>query len=195
MTVVKCDKGHYYDESKYEKCPHCENGLKHINKELYIDDLSNEETRPLPEKGNDENKTVSLEIGIPLTESDGKTIGIYSFNRGTKLVTGWLVCTKGQSRGRDYKLYHGWNKIGRSIEMDIYVADDKSVSADNQASIVFDDKSNKFYIVNQQGSLTYLNNESLMGTMELKDGDCISMGSTEFVFVAFCKEERGWKEK
>ena len=38
MAVVKCSQGHYYDDSKFDECPHCKNGLEHIKKESYVDD-------------------------------------------------------------------------------------------------------------------------------------------------------------
>lgn len=187
MAVVRCEKGHYYDNVKYDECPHCKNGLEKIKKECYADDLSKLED-------------VTIPLNIPeldkqIDNSGGKTIGVYNFETGTKLIVGWLVCTKGLSRGRDYKLFHGWNRIGRSARMDIYIPEDKKISADNHVAIVFDDKKDTFHIINQQGSLVYLNDESITETRVLKTGDKIVVGDTELIFIAFCTEERGWKEE
>lgn len=78
--------------------------------------------------------------------------------------------------------------------MDVYISDDPGVSLQNQAAIVFDDKKTKFYLVNEQSSLTYLNGVHTAGSIEIKTGDKISMGNTELIFIAFCTEERKWEE-
>ena len=123
---------------------------------------------------------------------EDKTVAVYPTESGNKLVVGWLVCTKGLGKGRDYKLYHGWNRIGRGIGMDIYLPDDKKISSDNQIAVVFDDRKSEFHIVNQMGSLTYLNGKNITETYLLNTGDVITMGDTELVFVAFCTEGRKW---
>ena len=37
MGVVRCVKGHYYDDVKFSECPHCKNGLNKVRKETYAD--------------------------------------------------------------------------------------------------------------------------------------------------------------
>ena len=194
MAVIKCSQGHYYDDSKFDECPHCKNGLEKKKKESYVDDLEKLKTQIGVKKPEDDEKTVCLEIGAGENIDTDKTIGFYNFESGTELVTGWLVSMKGPSRGRDYKLFHGWNRIGRGSDMDVYISDDRSISLQNQASIVFDDKKSKFYLVNEESSLTYLNGVHTAGSTEIKTGDKISMGNTELIFIAFCTEERKWEE-
>lgn len=196
MAVVRCEDGHYYDNVKFKECPHCKNGLNHVKKEDYVDDIEKLKTkmqcsRPLEDVN--EEATVSLEAFSSKKPEEEKTVGFYNFEDGTEFVTGWLVCVKGPARGRDYRLFHGWNRIGRGSDMDVYIPEDAKLSSAKQAAVVFDDKEEKFYLVNEEGSLTYLNDRHSTGSVELRSGDCISMGDTKLIFIAFCTEERRWE--
>lgn len=189
MAIRKCSNGHHYDDSKFDECPLC----KDTNS--LLDYMEYDETVALPYiEIDDYDETVDFHIKSG-NDDDEKTIGLFSFESGTELITGWLVCIGGLARGKDYKLFHGWNKIGRNISMDIYIPEDKKISRDSHAGIVFDEKSNKFYLVNQNGTLTYLNGKLLPGTSEIVNGDRITMGDSDFIFIAFCTEERRWDEE
>lgn len=198
MAVVQCSNGHYYDDSKYNECPHCKNGLKKIKSETFRDNLDELKTQGIfVAGGNDDNgdATVNLLIGDGEEDNEGRTVGLYNFEDGTKLVVGWLVCVHGVCRGRDYRIFHGWNKVGRGMSMDIYIPEDKKISAENQAAIIFDDKSGKFYCSNDYGNLTYLNGVHLTKTEILNSGDEIAMGDNKFIFIAFCTEDRKWQDE
>lgn len=194
MAVIRCKNGHYYDDEKYKECPHCESGLEKNDKQSYYDDISDAVTIAGSQYFGESRGNNDITVKLPFDNYvDGdKTVAKYPTESGNKLVVGWLVCTKGLGKGRDYKLYHGWNRIGRGINMDIYLPDDKKVSADSQIAIVFDDRKSEFHIVNQMGSLTYLNDKNVTETQVLTTGDVITMGDTELVFIAFCTEERKW---
>lgn len=195
MAVVRCDKGHYYDDVKFNECPHCKDGLNKIRKETYKDDIEKLKTEALETRELDNEKTMPIQIETEAAANSDKTIGVYSMEMGTELLTGWLVCIKGPARGRDYKVYHGWNRIGRDYSMGICIPEDKSISAHNQAAIVFDNRYTKFYIVNEEGSLTYLNNNHVLESTEIKTGDLIKIGESELIFIAFCTEERKWESE
>lgn len=64
---------------------------------------------------------IYLQTGKEKIEANdyGRTIGYYSPVRGNDYVTGWLVCVKGPEKGRDYRLHHGFNRLGRSMDMDV----------------------------------------------------------------------------
>lgn len=197
MAIVKCEKGHYYDDVKYKKCPHCETGLKHIKKELHVDDLNEMMTLYIADGKTDarisSHMTVNIEDNVQ--EKDEMTVGIYSFSNGTKPLAGWLVCIAGPAKGRDYRLFYGWNKIGRKSSMDVYISEDEKISRDNHAAIIFDEKTGMFHLVNGQGALTYLNGEHVMNSNLLEDGDKISMGNSDFIFIVFCKGDRKWEKE
>lgn len=57
---------------------------------------------------------------------------------GIDPVVGWLVCIKGPSRGRDYRIRSGRNGIGRSDAMDVPIAGDDTVSRENHAFLVYE---------------------------------------------------------
>lgn len=201
MAVIKCENGHYYDDKKYDKCPHCEKGLAKIRKETYVDDLNNVKTQGIEyyDKTADEPLSTRKNTDITIAEEqlaagkEGATIGIHNIKDGTGLVAGWLVGIKGKYRGRDYKIYGGWNKIGRGIDMDIYLPDDMKISAAEHAAIVFDNKNCDFYLISRRGNLTYLNGELSTDSSKIKTGDQIGIGDSLFIFIAFCTEERKWE--
>lgn len=189
MTLVKCDNGHYYEDSEYDECPVC-SGNGCVKRMLDYD-----ETVAIPNIDIDDyDTTVDFDIDNNNCSDEDKTIGAFSFEVGTELITGWLVCVRGLARGKDFRVYHGWNWIGRSIDMDIYIPDDKNICRDRHAAIVFDEKCSKFHLVNQNGAPTYKNGASVIDASELVNGDRIKLGNSEFIFIAFCTEERKWED-
>ena len=116
MAIRKCINGHHYDDRKFDKCPLC----KDISS--LLDFMDYDETVALPHlEIDDYDETVDFHIESGNNENEEKTVGLFSFETGSQLVAGWIVCTGGPARGKDYRLYHGWNRIGRNISMDIYI--------------------------------------------------------------------------
>lgn len=196
MAIVKCGKGHFYDNSKFSQCPYC--GIIEPD-----DDVTVCLVPPTDQSVDD--KTVALRTD-PLSEGnvqntenivddDDKTVRFYEEQKGVDLIVGWLVCVSGMERGRDYRLHQGFNRIGRDYKMDIPVMDDKSLGREPVCAVVYDDRTNKFFAVQQQGSLAYLNGQVLQGAVEIKTGDIISAGKSLFEFVAFCREGRTWENE
>lgn len=124
---------------------------------------------------------------------DSKTVGFYQKKIGIDPVVGWLVCLQGPERGRDYRIHAGQNFIGRSYEMDIIVSDDEQVSRERHCAIIFDPSGNEFYLVPGQGTQTTLNNNLLIDSAALKEGDRIQAGGSTFVFVPFSQEGHTWQ--
>lgn len=193
MAIVKCSKGHFYDNAKFSQCPYC--GIMAPDDDVTVS-LASQANRSA------DDKTVALrpaslsEGNMQNTESmadeDDKTVRFYEEQKGIDLIVGWLVCVSGMERGRDYRLHQGFNRIGRDYKMDIPVMDDKSLGREPVCAVVYDDRTNKFFAVQQQGNMAYLNGEVLQGAVELKTGDIISAGKSRFEFVAFCREGRTW---
>ncbi len=130
-----------------------------------------------------------------LGEDDDKTISFWDFG-SSKLpaVTGWLVGLTGEDTGKDFRLHTGKNFIGRSINMDVVLSDDKQVSREKHCSITYDPKSNKFFVSGEHGNTIYLNGAVMEGIREIRDGDILTVGMTELAFVPYCKEERTWEK-
>lgn len=181
MAVVKCKAGHFYDDTKYSTCPHCSNGLKVMKKEAFEDDL-------------DEERTIAVFHNEPadkINDDREMTIGAYHEVTGNKLLAGWLVAIEGPEKGRDYRIYPGWNKIGRNLDHDIYLGGDRTISRDEEASVIYEPRSSAFYFKGFPGTCIYRNKKKT-DTDKLESGDVIEIGESRLVFIPFCTEERKW---
>lgn len=197
MAVVRCGQGHYYDDEKFSRCPHCG-----IFKNLKLDDGPETEndgkTVAYPSQPLSSGplcQTVDLESVNNLPADDQKTVGYYSAQRGNEYVTGWLVCVKGAEKGRDYRLHHGFNRIGRSYGMSVCIVDDIHISRETHCAIVYDDRSNSFSLVPSGGNLVYMGGNTITSPVGLSTGDVIGIGDSEFEFIAFCREGRAWEKE
>ena len=180
MAVVRCDKGHFYDDGRFRSCPHCEDSGDSMGGALTV--TGAEELRRNAAK----RRLVNFN-----SQDDGKTIGIFKEIHGWDPVTGWLVCVNGPEKGRDYRLHAGRNLLGRAPHMDISIADDQEISREHHCSVLYDPKSRVFLLAPGSSS-TYLNSRVITESMPLKASDVIHAGSSEFIFIPFCGEERSW---
>ena len=183
MAISQCSNGHFYDDIKYSTCPHCGGSMTSDK--------------------NEDPKTVAMYPGVISEEPparnrivaksrDEVTVGIYTSRMDSDPVVGWLVGLSGSERGRDYRLHTGRNFIGRSLKMDVSLADDPLVSRDNHFSILFDPENVVFYIAPGEGTNTYVNDDLLRDPTGVTEGDRIRAGDTELVFIAYCKGDRKW---
>lgn len=193
MAIIKCPGGHHYDNNKFNKCPYCAEDEVLPIEEFRPEDF--EKTVGLPLHGDLYEETVALGGESGVKDDNEKTIGLHSFSTGTELITGWIVCVKGPPRGKDYGLYHGKNRMGRGLDMDIYIPDDRAISRDEHATIVYEEHNNEFFLVNCRGSSTLLNGMPTEEVNRLESGDMITMGESDFVFIPFCTEDRKWEEE
>lgn len=204
MPVVRCPQGHFYDNQRFSSCPHCgisigprEGGpeeKKGEKKQKSFFGWMDREKRQAPEQASD--KTVALcEEPVIGREDDQKTVGYYSGAKGNDYVTGWLVCVSGPEKGRDYRLHHGFNRIGRDAGMDVQVMDDPAITRKNHCSVVYDERGRRFSVVPSSGTLTYYNNRLLTKSEILATGDEIKIGESTFVFIPFCGEDRVWERE
>ncbi len=205
MAIIRCVKGHYYDTAKYEECPTCRNLEKRTARFLRelgpgqpgeADNSMDEEvTRPLLNYGG---QTVSIGGKGPSVngggiDDDPVTVALFSRSAGTGVVTGWLVCVEGPLKGKDFRIRHGMNQVGTSMDSDICLGGAEKVSLKKHCCFVYDEKSNRFFLVNAGGSLVYLNREQVAVPQQIKLGDQISIGNCTFEFVPFCRDGHFWK--
>lgn len=114
---------------------------------------------------------------------------------GFSPVVGWLVCTDGPDRGRDYRIHAGYNSIGRASHMDICITGDLKISREKHAMIAFDPDEKLFYFGPVDGkNLVKLNNKLVMMPKELHAYDVLMIGSSQFAFVPFCGEKFSWED-
>ncbi len=141
---------------------------------------------------------------FPQEEDDVKTIGIFApsmmANEGKESavepVVGWLVCIKGDSFGRSMPLKSGKNFIGRDISNDVIIPDDKSISRQCHAILVYDPRSHEYLV--QPGisrELFYLNNKVVLEVKEIHARDILSIGKTDLMFVPFCGDDFTWEDQ
>lgn len=188
--MIKCAAGHYYNGTRFASCPYCNNvsdkyaeERKRVTVAMPANNLSVEEVAKLVSSGGKE-KT-----------DEARTIGIFSSLKGNDYVTGWLVCIAGSEYGRDFRLHHGFNRLGRRASMDVVLSNDELISEDTHCQVVYEDKANVFYLVPVKGNLVYLNGTAVFEAVRIKTGDKIEVGETILQFITFCEGERRWEEK
>lgn len=184
MAIVKCKKGHFYDNLKHSSCPAC------------IDESSmNDE--PTVASGlfdfnfEGESQTERFDENI---DAEQNTIPLYMLENESNPVTGWLVSISGNTKGKSYEIYDGRNFIGRNMSMDIVFDSDKTVSGENHFSIVFDKKNNTFYVL-PGNAFVSVNENAVSSPCLISENDIISFGNNKLVFIPYCKEGRNWNEK
>ena len=142
--------------------------------------IGNTVNSPMPEMmiGGEDDKTISF--------------GFFGMTQ-LKPVTGWLICMNGSEKGKDFRLHADKNFVGRSTNMDVVLIDDKKIARDKHCSVVYDPRSNLFFASAEGGNLTYVNGEIISTPIDLKEGDIITIGDTDLLFVRFCKGGRSWE--
>lgn len=193
MSIVRCPKGHFFDNEKYDSCPNC---VESKRPEWQLED---EKTVSLNAFGKEMMKPVYLtseelpKQSVKGTWDSEKTVALSGYD-AKELIVGWLVCVCGEMRGRDYRLYAGFNRIGKEIGSDICIQD-KEISGESHCSVVYDEKGGTFYLVPGKGTITFLNEKSVQEAVKLQEGDQIGIGKSILEFVPFCKGEHTWKTR
>lgn len=179
MDMKQCSAGHFYDASKYASCPYCGEAPR---------------ANAVPFTGSPNagiGETVPIYQPDPVYDPAGQeTIAIIEeFDP----IVGWLVCVEGPDKGADFGIHNQVNYIGRDSSMDINIANDPTVSRERQISLVYDQRSRKFYVGMTGGaSIVRLNSVPLIATTEIKLGDKLEVGRTVLMFVPLCGEAFDW---
>lgn len=191
-----CPNGHYFDSDRYPQCPYCK------APDSTLPPVGSSEvgaTVPLPKDylqnavPSAASAPSSAPSAAPVQEME-KTMRLTPEDMEIDPVTGWLVCTEGPDKGKDYRLHSGNNFVGRSGKMDV-VLSGKYVSAENHFCISYDKRHDKYFASMGIGQeMVYLNEEPLAGTnfIQLKKGDLIEVGKTKLMFIPLCGEDFHW---
>ena len=110
-----------------------------------------------------------------------------------KPVIGWLVCLEGEQIGRDFRVIMEKNFIGKTDDMHIKILGDDKIAERNHGIIAYDPLNRKTTLVPASGAMT-LNYERILNPVQLNGGEMITIGSSHFKFILFCKEHVVWKE-
>lgn len=99
-------------------------------------------------------------------------------------AVGWLMCTQGPDRGRDFRLVAGDNAIGRADDMPVCLAGDSAVQRQQHAVVEYD-AARRFFVLRPGAGrgLAYLNGQELKTAVPLKAQDRIELGTSTLVFV------------
>lgn len=208
-NLVQCPNGHFYDADQFAECPHCGNYTMDAGGSSFYGEATvaldtgigagNDTTEGITDTFS---ANIPNPVNIPKPGPDDmeKTVGIGDYfndvaNKHIEPVVGWLVCIKGDSMGTSYELKAGKNFIGRSsLENDIVLKGDQSISREKHAIIVYDPRSKCFLA--QPGmsrELFYLNNKAVLQITEMEARDIIAVGKTELMFIPFCGPDFSWE--
>lgn len=190
MAIVKCINNHYYDNENYKSCPYCAKESELFTPE---DDMNEQKTSFMYSDiyDDDDEGQITEAYGDSVSEFD-KTIGIFDDYAQNRLTVGWIVCVKGVGKGISYPIYSGRNMAGRSIDMDIVLADDMMITRENHFSIVYDPKTICFFVVPGAGYVYLNDGELIKEAVILTDGDKLTVGNSDYIFIQFCREGREW---
>ncbi len=184
-----CDSGHFYPSSN-DSCPYCNKQKNNPNK-----DNSGDKTVVIEDNSGDDktviiNPTIDMggETSIPDNENTDKTV-IFSPKKGDKTpkqsnirkLVGWIVSYTLNENGMDFRLYEGKNTVGRGMDCNIRITEDKLLSSEH-ATFLY--RGDSIYIRDEMASNpSFINEEELMpgATVKLKDGDIIMIGENQYL--------------
>lgn len=114
-------------------------------------------------------------------------------NKVSTPCVGWLIALGGEHIGTDFRLKVGKNFIGRGANMDVALTEDKSVSRDKHAIVVYEPKAHLYLVQpGESSSLVYRNNEVVLSPVKLEAYDMITVGDVNLLFIPLCGERFNW---
>ena len=202
MKLKKCSNNHYYNENTNEFCPHCPVPPILIEAQLPIIESTSElrsaqeyvpETPVFRPAAPAAVPIASEGSELPTTD-DQKTVAVWDAPSGTEPVVGWIICVKGSYFGQSFVLKTGNNSVGRSMDMDIPLAQENTISRNRHCTITFEPEKQEFFIQpGESTGLIYLNGEVVMTVTRLIERDAVRIGNCEFVFYPLCGDKFNWK--
>lgn len=216
MNLTQCENGHYYDGDKFSSCPHCKGGATSSSEEsvtISYDNAAN--TVPntasgtamptIQEVTGGQTGATSASVKLftaptapiiqSLDDSTPKTVRLYESDMEIEPVVGWLVALSGNAKGKSYMLKAGPNFIGRDTTMNVSITEDKTVSRNKHAVIIYDPKSRKFFALpGESRALFYVNDEVVLNNVEVEDRQIVTVGETKLMLVAFCNAGFAWED-
>ena len=111
-------------------------------------------------------------------------------------VVGWLAIVSGPGAGGFVRLGYGMNSIGRAADQRCQLDfGDEKISRQSHASISYDPRGRKFYLLHGGGqNLTYIAETPVLQPMELIGGEFITLGNTTLRFVRLCGPEFDYQD-
>ncbi len=108
---------------------------------------------------------------------------------------GWLVALGGEHIGASFSLKVGKNFIGRGTNMDVALTNEKSVSRERHAIVIYEPRESIFLVQpGESSNLTYRNNKVVLMPVQLEAYDTITVGDVNLLFMPLCGERFHWGE-
>ncbi len=108
---------------------------------------------------------------------------------------GWLVALGGAHIGASFTLKVGKNFIGRGTDMDVALTEEKSVSRERHAVVIYEPRESIFLVQpGESSSLTYRNNKVVLMPIQLEAYDTITVGDVSLLFMPLCGKRFQWGE-
>lgn len=162
-----------------------------------------EPTLPLPETvsgDGDTDHTVAyfdevFSNAAPASAAHGYVAQNHAANKVSTPCVGWLIAIGGNHIGTDFRLKVGKNFIGRNQNMDIALTEDKSVSRDRHAIVVYEPKEHLYLVQpGESSSLVYKNNKVVLGPEPLEAYDMVTVGEINLLFMPLCGSRFNWSD-
>lgn len=210
MKFKRCEFGHYYDPSKYDRCPHCFARSSGVEAEYTV------AKRPVDERVMQAYDLDDYDAPAPSPRAaaaapaapvapaapasmpeaeDSVTVARLARDTGINPPVGWLVQITGANKGKAYEVHAERNTIGRSSAMDICLKGDLGVSRDTNGVLSYNPRNRSFHLIPGEGkAILYVNGQELLSPQELNAYDCIEISETALLFVPLCGERFAWED-
>ena len=203
MSMVQCKNGHFYDSCRNAECPYCaSSGSAGITRPLSGAPEAPAFPKTAPVLRTAASATApaahaapqAISKTVPLYDPQAdKTVALQVNDKGIDPVRGWLVCTGGEKKGKDFRIHSERNFIGRARSNDICLDFDESISREPNAVLTYDAHKNQFWLQTGDGkSNVYVNDAILLMPVALQPYDAITIGRTTLTFLPFCGERFQW---
>lgn len=135
---------------------------------------------------------VSSDNGKHVSKTDARA---HKTNVVSTPCVGWLVALGGEHIGVSFSLKVGKNFIGRGTNMDVALTDEKSVSRERHAIVIYEPRESIFLVQpGESSNLTYRNNKVVLMPIQLEAYDTITVGDVNLLFMPLCGERFNWGE-
>ena len=113
----------------------------------------------------------------------------------SSLTVGWFVCIKGKNLGASFAVLSGRNYIRYTADRGIAVWKDNGENKGQHAAVSFVPRYQKYIMERgETRDLFFLNEELVLGPVELKKYDILSLRDTSLLFVPLCGEGFSWDQ-
>ena len=221
MKFKRCEYGHYYDPSKYDRCPHCfargsgleseytvaKQPLDERVMQAYDLDAYDAPARPQPPAQQAAPVPPAAPVQqVPVQQApaqpaaqmeadEAATVARLATDAGIDPPVGFLIQITGGNKGKFYPIHSERNSIGRANGNDVVLKGDLGVSRESNAVLSYDPRARAFHLIPGEGkAIVYVNGEELLAPRALSSYDCVEISDTALLFLPFCGEKFAWED-